>query len=630
MIIHFSQTQTIKTFYVWQTKKNYAIIYGGAFKYIYFFNETKFNQGDVFHANYTINDLIEPLNKSSMNFKNYLFSQNIFHSISLQNIKLKENVTLINGYINKYLNQIENMNAAEFFGTILFNIHQKNELVEITKKLGLLHLIIISGFHVHLLIILVKQILRKWKGTFLIDFFIPIILSLCITVIFNFSVSTIRVTLFIIATYIFRNEKNHHLRVDKTIAFAGLIHFIFFPAVVVSPTFLLSYGVTYYLMLISFNKLWRQKGLLTLIKKYIFFILIANIIAFPLLVHINYEYNLLSAFMQILLTPLIISLFPILTLCLFIEKLHFLVGEFYKIIINFLEIIDVGSIRMVFGAITPSLLFIILFSINELIWGLIRKKYKWSAAISFHLVLLWVIIYHKNYLDSFYHIEFINVGSGLSILIRLPFNKGNILLDAPSNNNIDKYELVPYLKYYGIKKLDFIFLSHDDWDHKGGEKLLIKQFQVKNVYDHTSRFYQVRLHNLQITNLNRHYKELWSDNNKSLVLDVKYKNIKLLFTGDIEKEAEKIFCNRKDDFTIIQIPHHGSWTSSSKCFMNSFQTKYAVSSNSHKYGFPREEVVQRYKNKGAIVYSTLWNGQISFAFSNIISYIFKNGTFSFL
>ena len=61
----------------------------------------------------------------------------------------------------------------------------------------------------------------------------------------------------------------------------------------------------------------------------------------------------------------------------------------------------------------------------------------------------------------------IDVKQGDSFLLELPFNKGNILIDTggSSYSDIYKYNLKPYLKSRGIKKINYIILSHGYLDH---------------------------------------------------------------------------------------------------------------------------------------------------------------------
>lgn len=66
-------------------------------------------------------------------------------------------------------------------------------------------------------------------------------------------------------------------------------------------------------------------------------------------------------------------------------------------------------------------------------------------------------------------VTFLDVGQGDAILISLP-NGGNVFIDGGSTSSKNIYEKViePFLKYKGVRRLDFLFLTHSDADHENG------------------------------------------------------------------------------------------------------------------------------------------------------------------
>ena len=77
----------------------------------------------------------------------------------------------------------------------------------------------------------------------------------------------------------------------------------------------------------------------------------------------------------------------------------------------------------------------------------------------------------------------IDVGQGDSILIEFPFNRGNILIDTGGNDSysIIKNITISYLKKREIKNIEYLIISHGDYDHMGGAINLINNFKVDNV-----------------------------------------------------------------------------------------------------------------------------------------------------
>lgn len=91
-------------------------------------------------------------------------------------------------------------------------------------------------------------------------------------------------------------------------------------------------------------------------------------------------------------------------------------------------------------------------------------------------------------------------------------------------------------------------------------------------------------------------------NNNSLVCKMVYKNISVLFTGDIEEIAEKaILAKYKNtsilQSTILKVAHHGSKSSSIEKFLNTVKPKISLIGVREKntFGHPNSGVLERLK-----------------------------------
>lgn len=74
----------------------------------------------------------------------------------------------------------------------------------------------------------------------------------------------------------------------------------------------------------------------------------------------------------------------------------------------------------------------------------------------------------------------------------------------------------------------------------------------------------------------------------------------MLFTGDIEKEAEEILVSKYKETnilksTILKVAHHGSKTSSSEQFLKLVNPNAALIGigKNNRYGHPNKEVIDR-------------------------------------
>ena len=94
----------------------------------------------------------------------------------------------------------------------------------------------------------------------------------------------------------------------------------------------------------------------------------------------------------------------------------------------------------------------------------------------------------------------------------------------------------------------------------------------------------------------------------------------ILLTGDIEAQAEMAMLShrwRNLASTLIQVPHHGSNTSSSMPLVQRAEGKIALASAAryNAWHFPSAKVVRRYGKEGYTWLDTPHSGQISVTFS---------------
>ena len=262
------------------------------------------------------------------------------------------------------------------------------------------------------------------------------------------------------------------------------------------------------------------------------------------------------------------------------------------------------------------------------------KKFKVIILIIF--LILWS---NLRFFLNYPIITILDVGQGDSTLIELPHNT-NILIDTggivnyteKSNHHIGKNVLIPYFKSIGIKKIDYLILTHGDYDHMGEAEYLINNFKVKGVIFNCGEFNNLENELIKVLDKKKikHYsciKELNLDNNKLYFLQTKeydnendssnviyfnYKNTKFLFMGDAGINREQDILNKYslENIDFLKVGHHGSNTSSSKEFIDEINPKYSIISvgANNKYGHPKNSVLDILKNSK--IYRTDINGSI--------------------
>jgi competence protein ComEC len=89
------------------------------------------------------------------------------------------------------------------------------------------------------------------------------------------------------------------------------------------------------------------------------------------------------------------------------------------------------------------------------------------------------------------------------------------------------------------------------------------------------------------------------DNNRSLVLELRYGAVSVLLTGDIEAEAERalVATGQVGPVTVLKVPHHGARGSLDPDFLLRVRPQIAVISAgpANPYGHPADETLEAYR-----------------------------------
>ncbi|MFZ5965591.1 MAG: DNA internalization-related competence protein ComEC/Rec2 [Bacillota bacterium] len=305
--------------------------------------------------------------------------------------------------------------------------------------------------------------------------------------------------------------------------------------------------------------------------------------------------------------------------------------------------------------ISPSILFVIVYYSIIFIIAADKKifknysylKYRAIAyIISIYLcVMMLTIILPKNMKTVF-----LDVGQGDSTFIRTPSGK-SVLIDGGGSDahRISDFRpgrdiVVPFLLKHGVRQLDMVFLSHIHMDHMGGLLDIMETIKVKMLVIGTEQFDseewqalkalckekgvtiqkvrkgdQIRLEKdvaLKILHPTEQCLTMTRDdiNNNSMVMRLNYRDNSILFTGDIEGEAEKrLIESFKDemDVNLLKVPHHGSRTSSTTEFVEYVKPEAAVIQvGKNNYGHPDADVIERLIKQGAKVYRNDKHGAV--------------------
>ena len=105
-------------------------------------------------------------------------------------------------------------------------------------------------------------------------------------------------------------------------------------------------------------------------------------------------------------------------------------------------------------------------------------------------------------------------------------------------------------------------------------------------------------------------------NNNSIVAKFTYRDISLLFTGDIEEIAERKIVQMYESklkADIIKVAHHGSKTSSIEQFVEKVQPKVALIGvgENNNFGHPGQDIIKRFENIKCNIFRTDKMGEIT-------------------
>jgi len=245
--------------------------------------------------------------------------------------------------------------------------------------------------------------------------------------------------------------------------------------------------------------------------------------------------------------------------------------------------------------------------------------------------------------DHKLHVYFLDVGQGDSIFIETPNGK-QMLVDGGAGNKII-YELAEVMPFFD-RTIDVVVLTHPDKDHVGGlievlGRYKIGQVIITGVESGSGDYVEFlrRSTNSKIVYENDKidfdldgvfvdflypFDSLFGDkiqkmNDSSIVMKLKYKNVNILLTGDLEIEGEKELLDAGVDLKadILKVGHHGSKTSSSMDFLKAVNPSVAIiqCGKNNSYGHPYAGVLDNLKKAGIEkIYRNDLDGRLEFSF----------------
>lgn len=239
----------------------------------------------------------------------------------------------------------------------------------------------------------------------------------------------------------------------------------------------------------------------------------------------------------------------------------------------------------------------------------------------FLLPLLLLPILHSTLRPAQWQLHLIDVGQGLAVLLQ--YGDRGLLYDAGPRYgaySATASQVLPYLRQRGIKRLDYLLLSHDDSDHTGDWTLLQKAYPHVRLYADISHLAAATpCQQLPTTYFDAQLTVLSTDgfsskNDRSCVLLIQLYGWHILLPGDIGQQVERQLLQRYPNLraNVLILPHHGSNSSSHFAFLHQLAPQIAFNSASlyNRHQHPATQVQQRLAALGISLINTAQSGAI--------------------
>jgi competence protein ComEC len=260
---------------------------------------------------------------------------------------------------------------------------------------------------------------------------------------------------------------------------------------------------------------------------------------------------------------------------------------------------------------------------------------------------------HERFRSDRLDAVFVSVGQGDAAILRLPGGRVAVVDGGPTGRGRSVIE--PLLRRMRIGRIDYLIATHVQEDHWGGLVHLAERFEVGEFWHpggrcDSRRFAEfvrdVERRGIATVDVGASWdpgegsgagvvragrqgwtlRPLWpressgdcAQNDRSVVLRADFAGRGILIGGDIEAAGERALVDvsggglRAD---VATMPHHGSGTSSTAAWVAAVSPRIAVASagRENRYGFPRPDVVERYRRIGAETYRTDRDGAVRVA-----------------
>ncbi|MGC5328482.1 DNA internalization-related competence protein ComEC/Rec2 [Brevibacillus sp. SYSU BS000544] len=622
-------------------------------------------------------------NPGSFDYRSYLRWQGIqvVANTTFQQIEVISNPKSLSGWFDRrqtkegeLLVQIyRNPEAAGYMKSLLLGIQTDitPALTDIYSRMGLLHVLAISGLHVTLVSSGWLWILRRVGVTGAFSFWLTCAFLLGYVCLVGASPSAVRSGI-MGGIALFAIQFRHKTPMTTSWGYTLLFMLLMNPYQLWQAGFQLSFAVTLVLVIyVPMLELLKGK-IARWIYTSISVAIVAQMASFPIIIYWFHQFSLLSWLINLIYVPIIsfvilpagyvslivahahpgLSYFLTETNTWILDVLHDWLQKADQIWIPFHHWRQPGWWwYLLYGAICIGIPFL---------W---IRGYHRIRDVSLYIVCIILLLFglHQPFTgNQQVRITFLDVGQGDSIIVEIGKKKvylidGGGTFQSPQPTwkkkrdpfEVGKDTVLPYLRSRGIERIDTLVMTHPDNDHVGGLESILPFLQIERAFINTDTPKEAEqkildyLGQKNVPVYTSSYPVQWEDqpgvqwswlspvaapnekeltgNDASVVLLLSAYGKRILFTGDLERTGEQQLIRRGGlpVVDILKAGHHGSKTSSSQELLDAVLPKTAVISvgRQNRYGHPHEEVLERFSAMKTKVFRTDEEGAITVVIS---------------
>lgn len=606
---------------------------------------------------------LEPTNLGQFNERLYYKIQNIDYKLMVEEMTVVEQkpnwfqhgLYLLRQSLIQAMAKIASEDTRGSLQAMILG--EKGMLDEETKSLyqvgGLSHILAISGLHISLLGMALYEVLLRIGGV-KVAVLATIIFIIVYGILTNFSVSTNRAVVMMMIMLLARIfGKTYDLL--SAVSLSAILILIKEPMQIYQSGFLLSYGAVIGVGVVNpyiqqvIRREHQREAIAKLVESIGFFVSI-QLATLPILLFSYYQIPTYAILLNLLILPfmslvVILGLLGAVVGCVSLPVGMFVIsGAVYILQVTRKACELVNQLPMAYVVTGKPSGWVIICYVILVCLGLVFLHKQIRMGVVWIALAVVLLMLPKKTTEV--TITMLDVGQGDGIFIE-NVTGTTFLIDGGSSDvkQVGKYRLLPFVKARGHSRIDYILVSHGDIDHISGVIELLEATKeraitigclvmpytelVEGAYTelvslareygipvaYLERGDRIQEGDLQIQCLHPYYEyDAKSENDASMVIGITYGQFSMLFTGDMEGEAENnlLQTDLLASYDVLKVAHHGSKYSSSSEWLATIQPKLAIISagKKNRYGHPHEETLDRLTVAGCEMIQTNEMGAI--------------------